>query len=391
MNIAILSTYPPRECGIASFSKDLKDNISKMGKTVKILAITDSGANYDYPLDVLYEIRQEDRDSFIEAAHFVNYFPIDIVIVEHEYGIFGGMDGKYVLDFVAHLQKPFVLTTHTVLPNPNFRQKWILRGLGSKAAAVVCMTKRSASLLEDIYCIPEDKIYVIPHGVPEFKPKNREKLKEAYGYSGRTIVSTFGLIGPGKGIENGIKCIGELALRHPDILYLVLGATHPSLVKKYGESYRESLISLVENMCLKNNIEFINHYLSLDELGDYLYMTDVYLTPYPNRNQAVSGTLTYAVGCGRAIVSTPYDYALEILGNGRGLIADSTNNYMELASLIEKIIVNPTLKRSLEDRALKLGKTMTWTNVAKQYINLMGILIQGNMRGIEYGSVLQSP
>lgn len=391
MNIAILSTYPPRECGIASFSKDLKDNISKMGKTVKILAITDSGANYDYPSDVIYEIRQDERDSYIQAARFVNDSSVDIVIIEHEYGIFGGMDGKYVLDFAAHLTKPFMLTTHTVLPNPNFRQKWILRGLGSKAAAVVCMTKRSAALLEDIYCIPGDKIFVIPHGVPAFKPQSRDKLKEQYGYKGRTIVSTFGLIGPGKGIENGIRCIGELASKHPDILYLVLGETHPSLVKKYGESYRESLIDLVKHLHLENNVEFINHYLSLNELGDYLYMTDVYLTPYPNRNQAVSGTLTYAVGCGRAIVSTPYDYALEILGNNRGLISQSTNSYIELAQLIGNILDNPTLKRSLEDRTLKLGKTMTWTNVAKQYINLMGIVIQSSVRGNEYGSVLQAP
>ncbi|MDI6600154.1 MAG: glycosyltransferase family 4 protein [Thermoanaerobacteraceae bacterium] len=391
MNIAILSTYPPRECGIASFSKDLKDNIAKMGKNVKILAITDNGANYLYPAEVIFEIKQDDREDFIGAAHFVNDSFIDVVIIEHEYGIFGGMDGKYVLDFAAHLKKPFILTTHTVLPSPNFRQKWILRGLGSAAAGVVCMTERSAELLWSIYFIPKDKIYVIPHGVPHFTQKSREKLKEIYGYTGRTIVSTFGLIGPGKGIENGIKCIGELASRHPDILYLVLGETHPSLVKKYGETYRESLISLVEHMHLENNVEFINHYLSLDELGDYLYMTDVYMTPYPNRNQAVSGTLTYAVGCGRAIVSTPYDYALEILGSGRGLIAKSTNNHIELASLIENIIDSPTLKRSLEERAFKLGKTMAWTNVAKQYINLLGLVIQSGVRGIEYGSVLQVP
>ncbi|TZE82434.1 glycosyltransferase family 4 protein [Calorimonas adulescens] len=391
MNIAILSTYPPRECGIASFSKDLRDNFVKMGKNVKLLAITDSGASYNYPPEVIFEINQDERDEFIKAAHFVNDSFIDVVIVEHEYGIFGGLDGKYVLDFAAHLRKPFILTTHTVLPSPNFRQKWILRGLGSAAAAVACMTGRSASLLEDIYGVPKDKIYVIPHGVPSFKQKNREQLKSMYGYSKRTIVSTFGLIGPGKGIENGIKAIGEVASRHPEILYLVLGETHPSLVKKFGETYRESLIDLVEHMHLTDNVQFVNHYLSLDELGDYLYMTDVYMTPYPDKNQAVSGTLTYAVGCGRAIVSTPYEYALEILGNGRGLIAKSSNNYMELATLIENIIDNPTLKHSLEERASKLGKTMTWTSVAKQYINLMGLVIQNSARGNGYGSVLQAP
>ncbi len=391
MNIAVLSTYPPRECGIASFSKDLKDNISKMGKNVRILAITDSGADYSYPPEVIYEIMQDKKESFINAAHFVNDSSIDVVVIEHEYGIFGGMDGKFVLDFAAHLAKPFILTTHTVLPSPDFRQKWIMRGLGSKAAAVACMTKRSACLLEDIYSIPGSKIYVIPHGVPDFKVKNRDMLKESYGYAGHCIVSTFGLIGPGKGIENGIRCMGELASGHPEILYLVLGETHPSLVKKFGESYRESLIDLVRHLGLEGNVEFINHYLSLEELGDFLYMTDVYLTPYPNRGQAVSGTLTYAVGCGRAIVSTPYDYALDILGNNRGLISQSTNSYKELADLIESIIDNPTLKRSLEGRAAKLGKTMIWSNVAKQYINLMGAVIQNSIRGNEYGSLVQAP
>ena len=391
MNIAVLSTYPPRECGIASFSKDLKDNISRMGKNVRILAITDSGAHYRYPSEVIYEIKQDERGSFIDAARFVNNSPIDVVVIEHEYGIFGGMDGKYVLDFVEHLAKPFILTTHTVLPNPNFRQKWIMRGLGSKAAAVACMTRRSADLLEGIYCIPDNKIYVIPHGVPAFKNKSRDKLKKSYGYSGRSIVSTFGLIGPGKGIENGIRCIGELAPSHPEVLYLVLGETHPALVKQFGESYRDSLVKLVEHLGLKDNIEFINHYLSMEELGDYLYMTDVYLTPYPNRSQAVSGTLTYAVGCGRAIVSTPYDYALDILSNNRGLISENTNSPGELAGLIGSILDNPTLKRGLESRAAKRGKTMTWTNVAKQYINLMGVLIQGNMRGSKFGSLVQTP
>jgi len=375
MNIVILSTYPPRECGIASFSKDLRDNLVSIDENVSIIAITDAKNSYDYPKEVIFEVSQDEKESFREAADFVNQSSADVVIIQHEYGIFGGDDGSYVLEFANHLKKPFVATTHTVLLEPTFGQKNVLSRLGAAANGIVCMTKRSAKLLSKVYSVPEHKIRVIPHGVPFFEPKGRDELKQKYGYTGRTIVSTFGLIGPGKGIENCIKAISELVPHHPDILYLVLGKTHPNIIKKYGESYRASLVSLVEELGLTDNVKFINEFLSLDKLGDYLYMTDVYVTPYPNKNQAVSGTLTYAVGCGRAIVSTPYEYALEILGDGRGLIAQNSDDPKELAFLIEKIINDPALKQSLENKAQELGKKMSWNNVAKLYRSFLEELI----------------
>lgn len=377
MNIAILSTYPPRECGIASFARDLKNNLAIWGQNVSILAITDKNSMYNYPPEVVFELREDKKDDYNIAAEFLNSAEVDVVFIEHEYGIFGGRDGSFVLDFASNLNKPFILNTHTVLPHPGFRQRGILAKLGKKALAVICMTRRSSELLNRVYRIPVEKIYVVPHGVPMFKEKPRELLKKSYNIAGRTLVTTFGFIGPGKGIELGIKAISILKEKYPDIIYLVAGETHPNLKKRMGETYRDSLLDLIEKLNVKDNIKFINRYISLEELGEILHMTDIYLTPYPHRNQAVSGTLSYAVGCGRAIVSTPYDYSLEILSEGRGLVASEANPE-ELADLIDRILSNPQLKAQLEKRAMKLGKTMLWPEVAKSYVRILQGILQVN-------------
>lgn len=377
MNLSILSTYPPRECGIASFSRDLRNNLSLWGQNVSILAITDKNASYNYPPEVVFEIKEDKKDDYHIAAEFLNSSEMDAVFIEHEYGIFGGHDGAYVLDFVANLDKPFILNTHTVLSNPGFRQRAILERLGKKSLAVICMTHRSSELLQRVYRIPLEKIFVVPHGVPIFTEKPREILKKSYDIEGRPLVTTFGFIGPGKGIELGIKAISYLKDKYPNIIYLVAGETHPNLKKKMGESYRESLLDLIERVHVEDNIKFINRYISLEELGEILYMTDVYLTPYPHRNQAVSGTLSYAIGCGRAVVSTPYDYSMEVLAEGRGLVA-SESNPEEIAILIDRILSNPRLKALLEKKASKLGKTMQWPEVAKNYVNILQSILQVN-------------
>lgn len=377
MNLAILSTYPPRECGIASFARDLKNNLAIWGQNVSILAITDKNSSYNYPPEVVFELREDKKDDYHIAAEFLNSAEVDAVFIEHEYGIFGGRDGGFVLEFASNLNKPFILNTHTVLPHPGFRQRGILAKLGKKALAVICMTRRSSELLNRVYRIPLEKIYVVPHGVPMFKERPREVLKKSYNIAGRPLVTTFGFIGPGKGIELGIKAISLLKEKYPDIIYLVAGETHPNLKKKMGETYRDSLLDLIEKVNVKDNIKFINRYISLEELGEILYMTDVYLTPYPHRNQAVSGTLSFAVGCGRAIVSTPYDYSLEILADGRGLVASETNPE-ELAALIDRILSNPQLKAQLEKRTMKLGRTMLWPEVAKSYVRIMQGILQVN-------------
>lgn len=375
MNLAILSTYPPRECGIASFSSDLRENIEMWGPRVNIIAISDEDESYDYPKEVIFEIEEENRDHYVIAAQYVNTADIDAVFIEHEYGIFGGNDGEYVLDFAENLEKPFILNTHTVLPKPSSNQKRVLSKLGEKSLAVIAMTYESAKILNKVYNIDKEKIHVIFHGVPVFKPESREVLKIAYDIENRPLITTFGFIVPGKGLELGIKAVSFLKDKYPDIIYLIAGETHPNLKKSMGETYRDSLIDLVERLNMEDNVKFINRYVSLRELGEILYMTDVYLTPYPNRDQAVSGTLSYAIGCGRAIVSTPYSFSLEFLANDRGLISSKADPE-ELAILIDKILSNPKLKKKLETNTAKLGQTITWPQVGKKYVKVLSKILK---------------
>ena len=382
MHILNLGTYPPKQCGIASFSSDLRDNLLLCGVDVSVAAISDTDYSYVYPSEVVYKIRQDRRADYITKAKAINKDQdIKVVVIQHEYGIFGGEDGNYVLDLVNHLDKPYLLVTHTVLPHPTSHQRGVLTELVKKAAAVIAMTERSADLLVRVYQARPERVQVIHHGVPDFKVKDREELKKEYGLTGRRIITTFGLIGPGKGIENGLKALAAVVERHPDVLYIIAGGTHPMLLKKEGESYREMLINLVADLGLESNVKFVNRFLEVDELGDYLYMTDVYLSPYPNRDQAVSGTLAYAIGCGRAIVATPYEYALEMLREQRGLVAEDTRPE-SLARLLNQVLSSAELQAELEKAAGTLGQTITWSYTARQYKELAEQVAESHERRV---------
>ena len=364
-----VGTYPPRECGIASFSKDLRDSVIRTGQSVWITALSDE-KKYVYPKEVRFSIQQNESEDYLRAAYMINNSAVDLVILQHEYGIFGGSDGALVIKFAAHLKKPFILVTHTVLPRPSPGQRIVLQILSRRAAAVICMTERSKELLEKVYGVPEEKITVIPHGVPVFERKDRDALKRSYGFAGRKVITTFGLIGPSKGLEIGIKAVKELVGKHPEILYIIAGKTHPVLQKKEGERYREMLIKLCADLQVERNVRFVDHYLDIDELGDYLYMSDVYLCPYPNRDQAVSGTLAYAVGCGRAIVATPYEYSLELLKKKElGLVAAEASAE-ELSKLLDQLLSRPLLRKNLERRASRFGETIKWPSVGARYVEL---------------------
>jgi glycosyltransferase involved in cell wall biosynthesis len=371
MFVVNLGTYPPKQCGIATFSKDLRDNLIRTGVSVRIAAVSDGAYVYDYPSEVAYEIRQDVSIGYARLAVQINRSSeADLVIIQHEYGIYGGADGEYILDFADRLEKPFLLITHTILPHPTGSQRDILDHLADMAAAVVCMSKRSAHLLEVVYAVQPEKIRVVHHGVPTFQVKDRDQLKQHYGYTGRQVITTFGLIGPGKGLEIGIRALKDVVSKHPDVLYLIAGKTHPMLLRREGERYREMLNTLIADLELSDHVKFINHFMENEELGDYLYMTDIYLSPYPNRDQAVSGTLAFAIGCGRAVVSTPYEYALAMLADEqRGLIAADANPE-SIAILLDRVLSNPVLKSHLELKTARLGKTISWPYVAGQYANL---------------------
>jgi glycosyltransferase involved in cell wall biosynthesis len=374
MNFLNLGTYSPRLCGIATFSKNLRDNLTRLGERTSIAAVSDPYFTYTYPDEVLYIIRQNKIEDYASTANAVNKNSgIDLVIIQHEYGIYGGADGDYLLEFTARLKKPYLLVTHTILPYPTANQKVVLSALCRQAAAVVCMTKTSSSMLSRVYGAAPEKVYIIHHGVPAFRMQDRKLLKQEYGFEGRELITTFGLIGPGKGIEIGIRALKRLVMKHKNLMYLIVGRTHPMLVEhegEHGDRYRETLIELVRRLGMQDHVEFVNKFLEPEELGEYLYMTDVYLSPYLDLNQAISGTLAYAMGCGRAIVSTPYLYALEMLSQGqRGLVADDTTAEA-LAESLDRVLSEPDLKLQLEKRAAWLGAKVKWPYIAQQYANL---------------------
>lgn len=383
MHFLNLSTYLPKQCGIASFSKDLSDNLTRLGERTSIAAVSDPYYIYAYPDEVTHIIHQQDKEDYIKAANLINKnSSIDLVIIQHEYGIYGGADGGYLQEFTARLIKPYIIVSHTVMPNPSTNQRTVLSDLCRQAAAVVAMTKNSAGLLSYVYKVPQEKVYIIHHGVPAFTAKDRKLLKHEYGFEGRELVTTFGLIGPGKGIEIGIRALKELIMKHrnKNLMYLIVGRTHPMLIKHEGERYREMLYDLINSLGLQDHVKFINKFLEPEELGAYLYMTDIYLSPYPNKDQAISGTLAFALGCGRAIVSTPYTYALEMLSSQgqRGLVAaDATPE--SLAELLDRILSEPELKILLENGAARLGEKIKWPYIAKQYASLAESVLESKI------------
>ncbi|HEY5562774.1 MAG TPA: glycosyltransferase family 4 protein [Clostridiaceae bacterium] len=379
-NIAFLSTYPPRECGIATFTEDLITAMDKIGiiKT-HVIAISNS-ENCSYDNKVMDQIRQNERNDYIEMAKKLNDSNIDLLVIEHEYGIYGGNHGDYILDLVNNLEIPIVTTLHTILSKPNSKQRFIINELGTKSEKIITMARNTKQMLHLIYGVELEKIEVIHHGVPLRLIQSRETLKKKFGYENRQIISTFGLIGPGKGIEHGIEAISKVisGSNNSDVLYLILGQTHPAL-KEEGATYRNKLEELVEKLNLSRNIKFVNRYLSKDEIIRYLQLSDIYMTPYLAKDQAVSGTLAYAVGYGKAIVSTPYLYAKEMLSEGRGLLAEFSNPE-SLADCIKQILQDPYKKATMERNTAKVGGTMYWNMVALQYTNVLLSIITSALK-----------
>ena len=374
--IAFLSTYPPRECGLATFTQDLVTALDGIGGIdTKIIAVTNEESCI-YDNKVFAKIGQHEQADYIKTARILNDSDIDLLVIEHEFGIFGGEHGTYINDLIDNLKIPMITTFHTVLPEPNPEQQSIINALGKKSKKVITMARNTKPLLKSVYGIDSEKIEVIHHGVPKRAFQSRESLKTKYGYENRQIISTFGLIGPSKGIEYGVEAISQIAMDYKDILYLIVGQTHPAL-KDEGKAYRNKLEELVENLGIRDNVIFINKYLSKDEIVEYLQLSDIYMTPYLGKDQAVSGTMAYAVGYGKAIVSTPYLYAKEMLSGGRGLLAEFSNSD-SLAENIKAILKNPDKKAKMERDTLSLGRTMYWDKVAHCYNEVFSNILKSS-------------
>jgi polysaccharide biosynthesis protein PslF len=370
-----LGSYPPRECGIATFTKDMVDAYDRaFGFSSPVIAIDEPGADVRrYPPEVIGRIAEADRSSYAAAARYVNQYPVELVNIQHEYGLFGGERGEWLVDFLRLLEKPVVLTLHTVLPEPDEAYRRVTRALCEHSSKVVALSETGRALLESTYGIDPRLLDVIHHGVPDVPFQDTYAAKASWGVGQRTVISTFGLISRGKGLEYAIDAMRGVVKRHPETLYLILGETHPVVRRHEGESYRESLHSMVHDYGLHYNVQLVDKYLDFDEVVSYLAATDIYLTPYLNPAQIVSGTLAYAVGCGKAIVSTPYLYAQELLAHNRGFLC----RFRDAASITERLnmlLDDPALRRATERRAYRFGRQMTWPRVAAAYGSLFGEL-----------------
>ena len=323
--VCLVGTAPPRRCGIATFTGDLRRALVEDAPDASAvqLAMTDACGSYDYGPEVVFEIQAAERKDYLTAAEFLDQSDVDVVCLQHEFGIFGGPAGHYVDDLLDHLNSPVVTTLHTVVAAPSSELRAATRRLADRSDVLVVLAETAVQLLEDGCGIDPSRVRVIPHGVPDAPEIEQDAAKEAIGANGRTVLLTFGLLNPSKGVEVVIEALPALVREHPEVLYVVLGATHPHVLRDHGDVYRESIEKRVRELGLQEHVLLVDRYVELDELCRYLSASDVYLTPYHGTDQIVSGTLAYAVGLGCAVVSTPYPYACELLAEGRGELVPS--------------------------------------------------------------------
>jgi glycosyltransferase involved in cell wall biosynthesis len=359
---AFVSTYAPHRCGIATFTHDLAGAVG--GR--EIVALHPADTPGPYPLEVHHRIRRNVRADYISAARALNDCGVEVVSIQHEYGIWGGDDGAYVLDFVRALRMPAVATLHTVLSKPSVSQRRVLTELIGATAATVVMSETAASLLTRTYGIAPTRVEIVPHGVPHLPLVPPDSVKPGLGLQGRRVILSFGLLGPGKGYESVIAAMPAVVKAAPDALYVVLGATHPDLLHREGEAYRRSLEASVAALGVTDHVQFVDRFVGQEELGRWLQAADVFVTPYPNLDQIVSGTLSYAMGAGKAIVSTPYAYALEQLANGRGRLYPVGSAVALGESLID-LLRDPELRFLLGRRAYAYSRRMVWSEVGAEY------------------------
>ncbi len=370
-HVLYLSTFVPRRCGLATFTADLLAAVDGTGLLApgSVLAVSQSQDRLDYDARVVGELLQEERHGYAEAAAAINESAFDVVCLQHEFGIFGGRDGAHILDLVRSLRKPLVTTLHTVLSQPDPPKREITRELADRSQVLVVMARRAADLLEEAYGIPREKVTYVPHGAPLPPPEFRGSIRRRLGMEGRFVVTTMGLLNPGKGIEQMLAGLPAVVQRAPEALYLVLGQTHPGVVRHMGETYREELHRLVESLGLRDHVRFVGCYLTQSQLVDYLVASDVFVTPYVGREQIVSGTLAYALALGKAIVSTPYVYAEEMLGDGTGILVPFQDP-AALGRAVTGLHHEPAFRRALEARAMAKGAGMVWNRVGQQYARL---------------------
>ena len=367
--IAVIGNYLPRQCGIATFTTDLCSAISAEYGTARLLAlpVNDTEAGYDYPARVRWSLAQNDVASYEEAAQFLNFNNIDMVCLQHEYGIFGGPAGSHILHLLRKLKMPVVTTLHTVLREPNPDQLSVMEQIAELSDRLIVMSQLSSQFLQEIFKVPGSKIDMVPHGVPDLPFLDPNFYKDRFGVEGKAVLLTFGLLSPNKGIENVIQALPEILAKHSNVAYIVAGATHPHILRREGEKYRESLQALAKEMGVEAQVIFQNRFVSPEEMIEYIGAADIYITPYRHEAQVVSGTLAYALGAGKAIISTPYWHAIELLDDRRGALVPFQNPGAIAQKAIE-LLDTPAMRHAMRKRAYLFAREMVWKRVAQGYM-----------------------
>ena len=367
--IAFIGDYLPRKCGIATFTHDLCTSTATQFPSADcfVVPVNDVPHGYDYPPEVRFEIEERELDSYLRAADFLNFSNADVVCLQHEYGIFGGPAGSHVVRLLRNLRMPVVTTLHTVLKEPNPDQRRVMDEILALSARVIVMSERAREFLLDVWKAPESKIDLIPHGIPDMPFVDPAFYKDQFGVEGKHVALTFGLLSPNKGIEHMLEAMPAILEEFPNFVYIVLGATHPNLVREQGERYRISLERLARDLGIRENVSFYNRFVDLPELIEFIGVADIYVTPYLNPAQITSGTLAYAFGCGKAVVSTPYWHAEELLADGRGVLVPFADS-KALSDAMRELLRDESRRHAMRKRAYLMGREMIWGRVAHQFV-----------------------
>ncbi len=371
--IAVIGNYLPRQCGIATFTTDLSQALARELKREKDLiniAMDDTLEGYNYPPQVKFRVRQDIQSDYFWAADYLNANQYDAVIVQHEYGIFGGEDGSYILDMIKCLKMPVINNLHTVLENPSDGQRMVMKGLAKYSDRLLVMSKKAIDILTNVYDIDKDMISFIPHGIPDTNFKNTGLFNNRFGFENKDIILTFGLLGPGKGIESMIEAMPFIVEQHPNTIYLIVGQTHPHILERSGDSYRQDLQQLINKLGMQEHVVFHNNFVELETLIQYIQTSKIYAVPYLKKEQITSGTLAYTLGLGTAVVSTPFWYAEELLSEGRGKLVPF-NNPVEMAKEINSLLSNNQEREMIRVKGYQHGRSMIWKEVAKTHLKLI--------------------
>ncbi len=366
--VAFLGDYLPRKCGIATFTTDLRCAVAREFPMLQcpVVPVNDLAGGYDYPAEVRFEIAEQDLPSYLRAADFLNITDVDAVCVQHEFGIFGGPAGSHLLALLRELQMPIVTTLHTILREPNAEQRRVMRELIRRSTRLVVMSECGREFLRDVYQAPENKIDLIPHGIPDMPFGDPNYFKDEFGVAGRQVLLTFGLLSPNKGIEYALRALPDIIHEFPNVVYIVLGQTHPNLLRDEGEAYRLTLERLAKDLGVQKHVVFFNRFVELEELMRFIGAADIYLTPYLTESQITSGTLVCAFGAGNAVVSTPYWHAAELLAAERGKLVPF-RDAKAIAVVVMELLRDEPLRHSMRKNAYKLGREMVWSRVAQLY------------------------